>query len=101
MFEKTRRGNSSIEALTATFRDRMKALARVQSLLSRLSEADRITFNELIRDELSALGALDAAGHSDRVTLDGPKGVRLRSSTVQTFALALHELGTNASNMAR
>jgi two-component sensor histidine kinase len=32
----------------------------------------------------------------DRVTLDGPPGVRLRSSTVQTLAMALHELATNA-----
>ena len=31
------------------------------------------------------------------MTLDGPTGVRLRSSTVQTLAMALHELGTNAA----
>jgi len=97
MFEKTRRSSSTIEALTATYKDRMSALARVQSLLSRLSETDRITFDELIRDELSALGAVDATGSDKRVTLDGPDGVRLRSSTVQMLALALHELGTNAS----
>ena len=30
------------------------------------------------------------------VTLDGPKGVRLRSGTVQTFAMVVHELVTNA-----
>lgn len=35
-------------------------------------------------------------GNSDRVTLQGPPGVRLRSSTVQTLAMALHELATNA-----
>jgi PAS domain S-box-containing protein len=97
MFDKTRRGSTTIDQLSATYKDRMKALGRVQGLLSRLSETDRITFDELIRDELSALGAVDAAGHGDRVTLEGPAGVRLRSSTVQTFALALHELGTNAA----
>lgn len=63
----------------------------MQGLLSRLDEWDRVTFDELIRSELSALN-----GEVDRVTLDGPVGVALRSSTVQTFALALHELITNA-----
>jgi two-component sensor histidine kinase len=33
---------------------------------------------------------------SDRVTLAGPSGIRLRSSTVQMLAMALHELATNA-----
>ncbi len=37
-----------------------------------------------------------AAGRPERVVLDGPTGVRLRSATVQTFALAIHELTTNA-----
>ncbi len=35
-------------------------------------------------------------GHEERATLDGPSGIRLRSSTVQTLAMALHELATNA-----
>ncbi|MCQ0989067.1 sensor histidine kinase family protein [Jiella marina] len=30
------------------------------------------------------------------MTLDGPSGILLRSSTVQTLAMALHELMTNA-----
>lgn len=51
-------------------------------------------FDDLLRAELTALGALD--GKADKVTLDGPVGVPLRSATVQTFALALHELATNA-----
>jgi two-component sensor histidine kinase len=32
----------------------------------------------------------------DGVTLDGSKGVELLSGTVQTLAMALHELTTNA-----
>ena len=35
-------------------------------------------------------------GQGEQVTLRGPKGIRLRSATVQTFALAIHELATNA-----
>ncbi|WP_210529644.1 PAS domain S-box protein [Rubellimicrobium arenae] len=85
------------EAFVPAFRGRLDALARVQGLLSRLHEGDRVAFDELLRTELGALGAVDADGRGERVTLDGPRGVRLRSSTVQTFALALHELATNAA----
>ena len=97
MFDKTRRSSASVEDLAKTYADRLAALARVQSLLSRLNAVDRITFDDLIRTELSAMGALDAQGRAERVRLDGPQGVRLRSSSVQTFALALHELATNAT----
>jgi len=65
-------------------------MARVQGLLSRLNEHDRVTFNDLIHSEMVAVDG------GDRVTLSGPKGVRLRSSTVQVLAMALHELATNA-----
>ncbi|MEZ5650214.1 MAG: PAS domain-containing protein [Burkholderiaceae bacterium] len=71
--------------------DRLRTLARVQGLLSRLDKAERVSFDELIRAELEAMH-----GASDRVRLDGPSGVRLRSSLVQTLAMALHELATNA-----
>jgi len=52
-----------------------------------------VTFDELLAVELSALGHPSG---SDRVTLQGPNGISLRSSAVQTFAMALHELATNA-----
>jgi two-component system, chemotaxis family, CheB/CheR fusion protein len=35
-------------------------------------------------------------GEHGRVTLDGPKGIPLRSRTVQSLAMALHELMTNS-----
>jgi PAS domain S-box-containing protein len=90
--DKTARASTDLPAFRERFRDRLDALARVQGLLSRLrDDVERITFDELIRTELDAMG-----GKSVRVTLDGPSGVRLRSSTVQTLALALHELATNA-----
>lgn len=92
----TLRGRKSLDEFVPAYRDRLDALVRVNGLLSRLGEDDRITFDELIRAELGALGAVDASGRGERVTLDGPRGVRLRSGTVQTFALALHELATNA-----
>lgn len=97
MFEKTRRGRTDIDTLSATYRDRLSALARVQGLLSRLHEGDRVAFDTLIRAELSSMGALDSAGQGERVKLQGPPGVLLRSGSVQTLALALHELATNAT----
>ena len=91
MADKTARASGDLPDFRARFRDRLEALARVQGLLSRLNEHDRVTFDELIDTELAAMD-----GSADRVTLQGPSGIRLRSSTVQTLAMALHELATNA-----
>ena len=66
-------------------------MARIQGLLSRLKEHDRVTFDELIESELAAMHA-----EPHRVTVEGPPSVRLRSSTVQAIAMAIHELATNA-----
>lgn len=91
MSDKTMGRASDLADFRVRYSERLAALARVQSLLSRLAEGDRVTFDELIRGELAAL-----VGESNQVTLAGPHGVELRSSTVQTFSLALHELVTNA-----
>ena len=91
MADKTALDSADFVDFRQRFRDRLDALSRVQGLLSRLSGHDRVTFDELIRSELSAVH-----GDMDRVTLDGPTGVRLRSSMLQTLALAIHELATNA-----
>lgn len=92
--EKTRQESASLDDFQSRFDARLGAVARVQSLLSRTGKGDKVTFEALLRTELTALGVID--GHGERVTLDGPAGIRLRSGTVQTFALALHELATNA-----
>ncbi len=89
--DKTGRASNDLEEFREKFHDRLNALARVQGLLSRLNEHDRVTFDELIESELSAMD-----GSAERTSLEGPSGVRLRSSTVQTLAMALHELATNA-----
>jgi two-component sensor histidine kinase len=70
---------------------RLRALSRVQGLLSRATQ-EPITIGLLVRIELDALGPLV---RRDQVDIAGPE-VRLRSSMVQTLALALHELATNA-----
>lgn len=89
--DKTARGSADLTEFRSRFRDRLDALARVQGLLSRLNDLDRVTFDALIKAEMAAMDH-----DPGRVTLDGPCGIRLRSSTVQTLAMALHELATNA-----
>ena len=84
----------SLDDFQGRFARRLAALSRVQGLLSNLSAGERIDFAELLRSELAALGVADGA--AKRVKLEGPADVPLRSATIQTFALALHELATNA-----
>ena len=93
--DKTARASTDLTDFRARFRDRLDALARVQGLLSRLNDLDRVTFDELIKAEMTAMDS-----DPDKVTLNGPTGIRLRSSTVQTLAMALHELATNAVKYA-
>ena len=94
--DQTLAGSVSLDMFQEHFRRRLGALARVNGLLSRLNEGDRIAFDELVLAELATHGVVIRAGHSPQVALEGPRGVFLRSATVQTFALALHELATNA-----
>ncbi|MGK2910123.1 MAG: PAS domain-containing protein [Sphingobium sp.] len=93
---KTIKSSNTMEDFTLRIADRMQALARVQNLLSSRSLGRRIAFDQLLREELSAHVALDEAGYGSQVTLSGPSDILLRSATVQTLALALHELTTNA-----
>lgn len=79
------------EEFRRQFNARLAALSRVQGLLSRV-DREPIAIGTLIRMELNALGADD---FSDRIILAGTE-VNLRASVVQTFALGLHELATNA-----
>ena len=88
---KTMERSSDFADFRARYHERLTALTRVQNLLSRLADGARINFDDLILSEIKSLD-----GNAAKVTLEGPKGVALRSSTVQTFALALHELSTNA-----
>jgi two-component sensor histidine kinase len=88
---KTLDSSATLAEFSEAFGHRLAAVARVQGLLSRLGEHERVTFDTLLEVELAA-----HAGDRDRIKLEGPKGIRLRSRAIQTFALALHELATNA-----
>jgi two-component sensor histidine kinase len=89
--EQSAENTSSAGSFLEGFNRRLSALSRVQSLLSR-SDAERITVGALVRMELEAIGF---SGMSDRISLSGPE-LRLPNAVVQTLALVLHELTTNA-----
>ncbi len=67
MADKTVRASADLGDFKGKFRDRLDAMARVQGLLSRLNEHDRVMFDELMRSEIDAMD-----GDPERVTLDGP-----------------------------
>ena len=69
---------------------RLKALSRAQALLSQ-SGSDTVAVEALVRAELAA----HVSNAPDRIRIGGPE-VALTSQQVQNFALALHELTTNA-----
>lgn len=82
---------ASLADFSTGFTNRLDAIARVQGLLSR-SDNQPITIGALVQMELDAVGFPRT---SDRIHLSGPE-VRLRNAIVQTLALGLHELTTNA-----
>lgn len=92
--ENTLENATDFATFTGKIRDRIAALSRAEGLLSQVQGRERVAFSELIRGELAAFGALPE--ETDRVRLAGPDDVPLRSSSVQTLALAIHELVTNA-----
>ncbi|KTF37702.1 CheR family methyltransferase [Xanthomonas vesicatoria] len=89
--KQTMQSSQSMPEFAGKFEDRLSALSRVQGLLSQ-SDNEPTTIGALLRMELAALGA-EPDHH--RIVVEGPD-VALRKSTVQTLALALHELATNA-----
>lgn len=97
MASRTLKSSRTIKAFRTKFGERLEALARANGLLSRLEEGERVTFDELLATELRGQGVIDDEGRTAQVKFSGPKGVDLPSAAVQTLALALHELLTNAS----
>lgn len=73
-----------------TFANRLAALGRLQGLIGE-ANGDQIDLKDLVRLEFDAHGV----GESDRITVSGPPAP-LIFQNVQTIALVLHELVTNA-----
>jgi two-component system CheB/CheR fusion protein len=82
-------GSANGVALDA-FLERLSALARAQGLISR-ADHERVKLEEIVWAELAAY----AVSSRSRLEVHGPT-VRLANHQVQTVALALHELVTNA-----
>jgi two-component system, chemotaxis family, CheB/CheR fusion protein len=90
----TLKTSKTFDDFETSFQDRLEVLGRTQGLLFRTEAGGRVTFDELIDTELAAQPI--RVGGNGSVTLDGPKGVGLRSGAVQPLVMALHELTTNA-----
>ena len=88
----TVRASESLDQFTAAFESRLRALSRVQKLLTRIGH-ESIPLQELVETELFAHGARDP---DRRVMIEGPACV-LPASSAQPLALAIHELATNAT----
>ncbi|HEX5775098.1 MAG TPA: sensor histidine kinase [Caulobacteraceae bacterium] len=82
--------SDSLDDFARHFDGRLAALARTQGVFARTGEVS-VELDELVRDELVAVGA----GANEQVSVSGP-AVQLRQHAGETFALALHELATNA-----
>ena len=82
--------SDSLDEFASHFDGRVAALARTQSVFARTGEVS-VELDELVRDELVAVGA----GANEQGAVCGP-AVQLRQHAGETFALALHELATNA-----
>ncbi len=90
----TLKTSDTLDDFKVNYHDRLAVLGRAQGLLFRIKEGGRVTFDELLDGELAAASV--PVGDDGQVTIDGPTGVRLRSSMVQTLAIVLHELVSNA-----
>jgi two-component sensor histidine kinase len=85
------RRSTSLDEFGSGIDDRLRALARVQALIGS-PDVERISVRELV---LMELGAVGAAADGERIVVTG-RDALLPSNIVQTLALAVHELCTNA-----
>jgi PAS domain S-box-containing protein len=88
----TIRSSSSLETFGAQFESRLRALSRVQSLLSRIDD-QTIDLHTLVAAELAAHS--EGGFKTGKIKVAGPP-VPLPAMAAQALGLALHELATNA-----
>jgi PAS domain S-box-containing protein len=86
----TVRRSASLQLFKTEFESRLRALSRVQGLISRVDNQD-VDLRTLISTELKAHGA----SKGDKIVIEGP-AAELPPSSAQVLALAVHELATNA-----
>ena len=86
---RTIESSRDLEDFSTHFDGRLGALARTQAVLARRTGED-VELEQMVREEL-----LSHAVRENALELEGPP-VLLHHKAAETFALALHELGTNA-----
>lgn len=82
--------SSTVEEYAAHLDGRLNAFARTQALVTRDPEGG-VDLEYLVVEELLAYNAREG----EQIRVSGPK-VRFQPKAAETFALALHELATNA-----
>jgi PAS domain S-box-containing protein len=87
----TLRTSESLDAFGADFESRLRSLGRVQNMIARSGD-EGIDLRGLITAELAAFQSTKSDA---KIRIGGPE-VSLPGSAAQTFALAIHELATNA-----
>ena len=90
VLNRTLESSTDLDHFAAHLTGRIGALARTQSAAARTPER-QVTLEELVHDELACHGGQDDSQHD----VEGPS-VALSDSVGSTFALAVHELTTNA-----
>ena len=91
MARMTARNETTMDAFLSSFEDRLNALAQAQSLLTGENWTGA-SLEDLVRQHLKPY----LETNPDRISVTGPT-VYLRSDLVPAFAMALHELTTNAA----
>jgi two-component sensor histidine kinase len=89
---KTIQNSESLQTFKSEFRQRIRALARVQELRPVTDHLD-FDLRELVASQINAL--VVTGRDFPKITIEGPT-VLLSSSSAQTLGLAVHELATNA-----
>jgi two-component system CheB/CheR fusion protein len=87
---RTAASSETLEDFASHFDGRLTTLSRTQNVFARTGDVT-VDLEEMVRDELLALAASD----EEQVEISGPS-IQLREQAAETFALALHELATNA-----
>ncbi|MET4898775.1 GAF domain-containing protein [Sphingomonadaceae bacterium jetA1] len=90
IFTRTVEGGGPLDQVADHFRGRLDSLARTQVVSTR-TQSGRVDLENLIRDELLAVGAIQ----DERLIVTGPD-VTLPPYTAESIGLAIHELTTNA-----
>lgn len=88
--------SETIETFTVNFEGRLDAFARTQAVVTR-DPSKGVSLDYIVAEELLAFAAHERAGGREggQLQIEGPE-VRFQPKAAETFALAVHELATNA-----